>query len=105
MGLEDAFIVSRLMRPEFLKSATDIKHAFRAYDAVRRPRAQELVRRSRRQGSLFCLQIVGPHEMIEDMDANMSWVWDVDFDSMLSSAKKAFMTFKSQDVGAAFLKA
>ncbi|KAJ4387911.1 hypothetical protein N0V93_008514 [Gnomoniopsis smithogilvyi] len=105
MGLEDAFVLSRLMRPELLKSRTDIKYAFRAYDAVRRPRAQELVRRSRRQGSLFCLQIVGPHEMIEDMDANMAWVWDVDFDSMLSSAKKAFMTFKSQDEGAALLKA
>lgn len=105
MGLEDAFVLSRLMRPELLKSRNDIKHAFRAYDAVRRPRAQELVRRSRRQGSLFCLQIVGPHEMIEDMDSNMSWVWDVDFDSMLTSAKKSFATFKSQDKGPASLKA
>lgn len=43
--------------------------------------------------------------MIEDMDANMSWVWDVDFDSMLASAKKAFNTFKIQDEGVASLKA
>lgn len=96
MGFEDAFILSRLMRPELVQSRSDIKHAFRAYDAIRRPRAQELVRRSRRQGSLFCLQITGAHELIEDMDANMSWVWDVDFDSMLCSANKVFTTLKNE---------
>lgn len=97
MGLEDAFILSRLMRPEFIHSRNDIKHAFRAYDAVRRPRAQELVRRSRRQGNLFCLQITGVSELIEDMDSNMAWVWDVDFDSMLRSAEEAFMVLKRKD--------
>lgn len=43
--------------------------------------------------------------MIEDMDSNMSWVWDVDFDSMLTSAKKSFAAFKSQEKGPASLKA
>lgn len=100
MGFEDAFILSRLMRPELVQSREDIKHAFRAYDAVRRPRAQELVRRSRRQGSLFCLQVTSVDELIEDMDSNMAWVWDVDFDAMLCSAKQAFAALKREDEGA-----
>lgn len=96
MGFEDALVLSRLMTADLIHSAQDIKYAFRAYDAVRRPRAQELVRRSRRQGGLFCLQVTSVENLIEDMDSNQAWLWDVSIDEMLHSAKESFLAFKSR---------
>lgn len=105
MGFEDALVLSRLMTADLIHSSQDIKYALRAYDAVRRPRAQELVRRSRRQGGLFCLQVASVEDLIEDMDSNMAWLWDVSFDDMLRSAKESFFAFKRKDEETISLKA
>lgn len=90
MAFEDAYVLSSLMRSASIRSVGDIEKAFRAYDAVRRPRSQELVRRSRRQGGLFCLQFAEGHELLADFETNMKWIWDVDFDEMLGVAEEAF---------------
>ncbi|KAJ0115603.1 hypothetical protein J7T55_010426 [Diaporthe amygdali] len=89
-AIEDSYILSSMLREDFIKSPSDIQHAFRAFDAIRRPRSQELVWRSRRQGSLFCLQLCEAADMISDFESNMSWVWDVDLDAMLRDAEAEF---------------
>lgn len=96
MAIEDAYIIAQLLRASLLQSAVDVPAALRAYDAVRRPRSQELVRRSRRQGSLFCLLLTDEHGLLPDFVENMKWVWDVDFGEMQEEAERAFAYFKMQ---------
>lgn len=96
MAIEDAYVLSMLMRPELLRSARSIRSAFRAFDAVRRPRTQELVRRSRRQGGLFCLQLTDEYGLLPDFNENMEWVWDVDFDEMVNRADRIFASFEEE---------
>lgn len=100
MAVEDAYILSSLMRPEFIHCPADIKYAFQAYDAIRRPRTLKLVERSRRQGSVFCLRLTDAHSLKDDFEHNMKWIWDVDFDEMLCRAKESFASLKAQDTAA-----
>lgn len=95
MAIEDAYIMSMLMRPELLKSPKSIRSALRAFDAIRRPRTQELVRRSRRQGGVFCLQYTDEYGLLPDFNDNMKWVWDVDFDEMVARAERTFSAFEA----------
>lgn len=60
------------MKPELIKTAADIKCAFRAWDAIRRPRCNELVARSREQGLLLDLQKPGGEICVEDVK------WDIE---------------------------
>lgn len=87
-------LLSGLLTPSLIKSASDIKCAFLAYDALRRPRSQDLVRRSREQGHILQLESELPdlangnreawQEYLErEMDVNPRWVWNVDLEGML----------------------
>lgn len=51
MAIEDAMILSRLLGA--VNSAADLEAAFKAYDAVRRPRSQRLVESSRRVARVY----------------------------------------------------
>lgn len=44
MAIEDSFILTQLLGA--VESSADVEHAFRAYDAVRRSRSQEVIRNS-----------------------------------------------------------
>jgi len=94
-----------------IESASDIKHAFLAYDSLRRPRSQELVRRSREQGHMLELESDIPNlavgnqdawqEYLErEMDINPRWVWNVDLESMLLQAKEIFRSMKEEEESA-----
>ncbi len=52
-AIEDVHLLSSLLTPSSIRTASDIKYAFLAYDAVRRPRSQELVTRLREQRNLL----------------------------------------------------
>jgi salicylate hydroxylase len=94
-----------LLIPSLIKSASDIKYAFLAYDALRRPRSQELVRRSQKQGHMLQLESDLPNladrnrdawqkYFEREMDVNPRWVWNVDLESMLVQAKELFENIK-----------
>lgn len=51
MAMEDAYVLSSLINEA--GSVQNIEHALRAYDAVRRERTQEVVRRSREAGNAY----------------------------------------------------
>ncbi|KAE9369302.1 FAD/NAD(P)-binding domain-containing protein [Stipitochalara longipes BDJ] len=100
-AIEDVHLLSGLLTPSLINSASDIKYAFLAYDTLRRPRSQELVRKSREQGHMLELESNVPsladgnqdawQEYLErEMDVNPRWVWNADLESMLVQAKDVF---------------
>lgn len=94
-AIEDAHLLSGLLSLDLIKSEADIKRAFWAYDQIRRPRCQELIKKSRKQGLLLDLQVQGCEEVTEDdlrtnVGFNQKWVWDVDLEGMLDEAKALF---------------
>jgi salicylate hydroxylase len=107
-AIEDVHLLSGLLTPSIIKYASDIKYAFRAYDALRRPRSQELVRRSREQGHILELESKLPdladgnrdawQEYLErELDVKPRWVWNVDLESMLAQAKELFKSLKQRE--------
>lgn len=89
MALEDAFVLSNLLgsvhKPEGIESA------FRASDAVRRPRSQNLVTTSRTAGLLYDFEGEGigddEERIREDLIQRYQWIWEENLDRELSEAK------------------
>ncbi|GAW17103.1 hypothetical protein ANO14919_065530 [Xylariales sp. No.14919] len=54
ISIEDAFIIGHLFSN--ISTAAEIEPAFKAFDALRRPRCQQVVDNGRRTGRLFCGQ-------------------------------------------------
>ncbi|CAG8960431.1 hypothetical protein HYFRA_00008150 [Hymenoscyphus fraxineus] len=105
-AIEDAYLLSGLLKPELVKTAADIKYAFKAWDAVRRPRCNELISRSREQGLLLDLQAqdgeeVSAEDVREKIEIHQRWVWDVDLEGML---EKATVFFRKEKEAAGLLK-
>jgi salicylate hydroxylase len=101
-AIEDVHLLSGLLGPELIKSESDIKRAFWVYDKIRRPRCQELIKRSRKQGLLLDLQGQGGEEVTEDdlrtnVGFNQKWVWDADLAGMLEEARVLFNTYKESE--------
>jgi salicylate hydroxylase len=100
-AIEDAHLLSGLLTPELISSAADIKIAFQAYDRIRRPRSQELVRRSRANGMLLDLQHPDGGEMTHEkmiplVEDNQAWVWTADIAKMLTDARDVFKELKGE---------
>jgi salicylate hydroxylase len=89
MCVEDAYILSSLLSQ--CNSKTDLKHAFRAYDVVRRPRSQMLVKTSREAGMLWELEGLDVGDDLEALEQNavrrMDWIWDHDITKDLDQAR------------------
>ncbi|XP_014562683.1 hypothetical protein COCVIDRAFT_83369 [Bipolaris victoriae FI3] len=88
MGIEDVYILSELLSQ--CTSKSDIAKAFHAYDAVRRPRSQKLVKTSREAGMLWELEGEGVGDDLEALKQNaltrMNWIWDHDITEDLTRA-------------------
>jgi salicylate hydroxylase len=90
MAIEDAYILSNL-----LADVNDSKHieaAFKAYDAIRRPRSQKLVTTSRECGQLWDLELEGDDPILvrENLLQRLDWVWKHDLEADLATARKVF---------------
>ncbi|KAI9866704.1 MAG: hypothetical protein M1830_005913 [Pleopsidium flavum] len=89
MALEDAFVLSNLLGS--VHQAKDIENAFRAYDAVRRPRSQKLVTTSKTAGQLYDFEADGigddEHMIRENLNQRYPWIWEEDVDGELREAK------------------
>lgn len=80
MCVEDAYILSQVLSQ--CESKADVQQAFCAYDAVRRPRSQKLVKTSKEAGMLWDLEGGGVGDDLSALERNaierMSWIWDYD---------------------------
>jgi salicylate hydroxylase len=78
MCVEDAYILSQMLSK--CQRKDDLKTAFKAYDAVRRPRSQKVVKTSREAGQLWDLEGEGVRDDLQTLEQNatsrMSWIWD-----------------------------
>lgn len=90
MCVEDTYILSQVLSR--CSSKEDLKIAFQAYDAVRRPRSQNLVRTSREAGMLWEFEGEGVGDDLEALEKNattrMSWIWDHDINVDLVKAQQ-----------------
>lgn len=93
-AMEDAFILSSLLGDEKTRCARNIEAAFRAYDAVRRPRSQKVVSTSRAAGATYAMQ--GPAlDNLELIGAELveryKWIWNEDLSLQAERARAALV--------------
>lgn len=90
MCIEDVYILSHLLSRS--TSKIDIEKAFHAYDAVRRPRSQKLVKTSREAGMLWEFEGEGIGDDLEALEENavsrMTWIWDHEIREDLEKARQ-----------------
>lgn len=88
MALEDAYVLSHLLGA--VRESEDVERAFWAFDKVRRPRSQELVRTSRDAGELYELEKVGVGgdvgRLREDLGTRYKWIWEHRLEDDLAEA-------------------
>ena len=89
MAMEDAYILSQLVAS--VGSITHIEKAFRAYDAVRRPRTQACIERSRNAAMAMDFlesDIADDTRALEKaLKTSYRWLWHEDLEAQLCSAK------------------
>lgn len=89
MAMEDAYVLAHLIAS--VNEMRDFEKAFRAYDAVRRPRTQQLVKNSRFAGLLvdFIAPGIGDDTdaILEHFEALYKWLWHEDLEGELKRAK------------------
>ncbi len=88
MALEDAYVMSNLLGA--IQKSSDIESAFRAFDAVRRPRTQKLVTTSREMGEVYELEAEGVMDDVDKLRENLAtrfrWIWEEDLEEELAEA-------------------
>jgi salicylate hydroxylase len=92
MAVEDSYILSNLLAD--VEDPQHIVAAFKAYDAIRRPRSQRLVTASREAGQLYDLELEGddPKAISANILKRMDWVWNHDLTTDLAEARKVMKT-------------
>lgn len=72
----------------------DIPRAFAAYDKLRRPRSQRLVKHSRNTGLLYDLQLPGvmdDWDKVKDiLSANQKWIWEEDLEGDIKESERVY---------------
>lgn len=90
MAMEDAYVLSNLIAS--VLGPDEIERAFRAYDAVRRPRTQKLIENSRIAGLAtdFIMPGIGDDTkaMKGEFEAWYKWLWHEDLEVQLAQAKE-----------------
>ncbi len=88
-AIEDAFILSNLFGK--VDSVNEIKYAFHAYDAVRRPRSQKVVVTSREAAAIYEFE---DEKLGTDLDlirrtleTRCNWIWNEDLYQQLKTAQ------------------
>jgi salicylate hydroxylase len=90
MAMEDAFVLSSLIASG--GSVQEIEKVFRAYDAVRRPRTQECIRRSLDASIGYDLMLPDARDDVvalkEHLEESFKWLWHEDLEAQLERAKE-----------------
>ncbi|KAI9727458.1 MAG: hypothetical protein M1828_006400 [Chrysothrix sp. TS-e1954] len=75
MAMEDAFILAETLAG--IDEPRDIYKAFDAYDQIRRPRSQRLVKTSREAGELYHLELTdNDADLADNIENRYRWIWD-----------------------------
>jgi len=89
MCVEDAYMLSQLLSK--CHSKADLEDAFHAYDQVRRPRTQRIVKTSKEAGRLWDFEGENVGDDLVAMQQNaqnrMLWIWDFDIAQDLEKAR------------------
>ncbi|KAF2023135.1 salicylate 1-hydroxylase-like protein [Setomelanomma holmii] len=90
MCIEDVYILSQLLSA--CQSRKDFERAFSAYDELRRPRSQKLVKTSREAGMLWEFEGDNVGDDLEILESHakkrMDWIWDHEIVDDLQRAVK-----------------
>lgn len=90
MCIEDVYALSELLQN--CTNRDQVAQAIRAYDAVRRPRTQKLVKTSREAGMLWDFEGEGIGDDLDAFQHNalsrMDWIWNYDIQKDLLEGKK-----------------
>ncbi|KXJ96078.1 hypothetical protein Micbo1qcDRAFT_187712 [Microdochium bolleyi] len=91
-GLEDAVILSHLLA--LVKTPEHLGAAFRAYDAIRRPRAQKVVNTSYEAGVIYTWQHpeIGDNmdRIVANANQRLHWIWQHDIKGDMVKAEEQF---------------
>lgn len=88
-AIEDAFVLSRLLGQ--VKQTEQMGAALRAYDAVRRPRSQKLVRYSAKAMGMYTKVKDDTEETREarrEIEEMYRWIWDEDLEAEAEEAQR-----------------
>lgn len=90
-AIEDAHVLAELLGDPRVTTAEHIVAAFKAYDAVRRPRSQKVVTTSKENARLLCLCLDGVGDDEEQLKTTfqerLRWLWDVDIQDQAERAR------------------
>jgi salicylate hydroxylase len=90
MCIEDVYVLSELLSQCYERA--DLETVFHAYDAVRRPRSQELVKTSKEAGMLWDFEGQGIGDDLDALRSNaqtrMAWIWDHEISHDLNRARR-----------------
>ena len=82
------YILSNLLGT--VQKSSEIENAFRAFDAVRRPRTQKLVTTSRECGEVYELEGKGignnKDALLENLSTRYKWIWEENLEDDLANA-------------------
>ncbi len=86
--VEDAFTLSNILGS--ITSPIEIENAFRAYDAVRRPRSQKVVETSREAAAIYDFEDeklgVDLDLIKRTLETRFDWIWNEDLPAQLKRA-------------------
>ena len=89
MGVEDACVLAMLLKD--CHHADDLTKAYQAFDIIRRPRTQQLVKTSREAAEIYELEshFDGGNldSAIENVRQRMNWIWQHNVEDDIKACK------------------
>ncbi len=95
-ALEDALVLKHLLTdPSTSPNHKQLPNVFYAYDQIRRPRTQRVVKTSREAGMLFAMRTPGiendTKKLSEELGRRMHWVWHRDLKAQNRAAAELYL--------------
>ena len=91
-ALEDAAVLSHLLG--LVKKPSELTHSFKAYDVVRRPRAQKVVRTSLECGRVYALMSNDTgndrEKIVDNLTKRWEWIWTHNLSEDIGKAEETF---------------
>ncbi|OAA39760.1 Aromatic-ring hydroxylase-like protein [Metarhizium rileyi] len=94
-AIEDAHVLAELLADPSVTSKEHVESVFHAYDAVRRPRSQQVVAGSREIAETLCLSCRGigddADKLKETWQERFHWLWDIDLQEQVDNARQIML--------------
>ncbi|KAF1973518.1 mannitol 1-phosphate dehydrogenase [Bimuria novae-zelandiae CBS 107.79] len=88
--VEDTLFMAELLKE--VEKKEDLETAFKAFDEVRRPRTQKIVKTSEEAGRLYEFELEGDdlNKIEQNQTQRMRWIWDYDLDGEVDRARRIY---------------